>query len=236
MLVRALAVVVLVAPLSLAQQAPATAPAPAQPDAQRVPDAARLVYIQMTTGKGEIVLELDRERAPITVENFLKYVERRAYDGTIFHRVIPGFVIQGGGHLPDLTEVAELDKGRGDPDVPIKNEWQNVLKNVRGSIAMARESEPDSATRQFYINVADNPRLDTAREQTGNAGYAVFGRVVAGMDVVDAIRQVPTREAPEKEMKDVPVEPVLIRKVRVMGESEAHAAIAREATKTGDQP
>ncbi len=176
------------------------------------------VRVRMETSKGEIVLELDREHAPISVANFLKYAERGAYDGTTFHRVVENFVIQGGGWTPELVERARLDKEAGHPDVPIKNEWQNGLKNVRGTIAMARDADPDTATREFYINVADNGRLDTAREKTGNAGYAVFGKVVSGMDVVDAIRHVKTgprvvKGVDDGSMENVPEEVVLIRKV-----------------------
>lgn len=189
-------------------------------------DTAPSVRVRMETSKGDIVLELDREHAPISVAHFLKYADRGAYDGTTFHRVVENFVIQGGGWTPDphdvLVERAKLDKQAGHPDIPIKNEWQNGLKNVRGTIAMAREADPDSATREFYINVQDNPRLDTAREKTGNAGYAVFGRVIEGMDVVDAIRRVPTRSATvtgvdDGSMENVPVDPVLIRKVERAG-------------------
>lgn len=179
----------------------------------------------MTTSKGVIVLELDRERAPISVANFLMFADRGAYDGTIFHRVVENFVIQGGGYTPELMERAKRDKEAGHPDVPIKNEWQNGLKNVRGTIAMAREEQPDTATREFYINVADNAKLDTARPQTGHAGYAVFGRVVEGMEVVDAIRHVPTGARPSPDVTDgslnnVPVLPIEIfsvkRRLRVM--------------------
>jgi cyclophilin family peptidyl-prolyl cis-trans isomerase len=173
----------------------------------------------METSMGEIVLELDRERAPVTVANFLGYVDRGAYDGTTFHRVVENFVIQGGGWTPELVERARLDKEAGRPDVPIRNEWRNGLKNVRGTIAMARDEGPDTATREFYINVQDNPKLDTARATTGNAGYAVFGRVVEGMEAVDRIRHVKTgaREVAgvtDGSMGNVPVEAVVIRSVR----------------------
>ncbi|TVQ33190.1 MAG: peptidyl-prolyl cis-trans isomerase [Phycisphaeraceae bacterium] len=160
------------------------------------------VYISMQTSKGEIILELDREKAPISVENFLKYTESEHYDGTIFHRVISNFMIQGGGFTEDMTQKRV---GR-----PIKNEWRNGLSNVRGSIAMARlGNQPDSATSQFFINVTNNAALDQPRD---GAGYAVFGKVVKGMDVVDKIRQVPT--ATRGHHGDVPVEPVVIEKVR----------------------
>jgi len=182
---------------------------------------AKLVYVRMSTTAGDILLELNHEKAPISVENFMVYVEQKAYDGTIFHRVIPTFMVQGGGYTPDLTEL----KGGS----PIKNEWQNGLKNVRGSIAMARESDPDTATREFYINVVDNPKLDGPRATTGNAGYAVFGRVVAGMAAVDKIRDGKTGPRDDKDMKDVPLEPVRITKVVRVGPEEA----AREIKEPG---
>lgn len=182
-------------------------------------DPGPLVLVEMKTSKGIIELELDRGRAPISVGNFLKYADRKKYDGTIFHRVVENFVIQGGGYTPELVERAKLDKAAGHPDEPIPNEWQNGLKNTRGTIAMAREEQPDTATREFYINVADNAKLDTARPQTGNAGYAVFGRVVSGMEVVDAIRHVPTGAKPSPDVTDgslnnVPMETIEIKSVR----------------------
>ena len=145
---------------------------------------------------GDIVITLDAKKAPATVSNFLKYVESGFYDGTIFHRVIDGFMIQGGGFSEDFEE-------------PIKNEADNGLKNVRGSIAMARTSDPHSATSQFFINVADNVNLDY-RSSTGRGwGYAVFGRVVEGMNVVDEIRKVKTTfKGP---YRDVPVTPIVIK-------------------------
>jgi peptidyl-prolyl cis-trans isomerase A (cyclophilin A) len=168
--------------------------------------AAKPQYVQLDTTMGDIVLKLDPARAPVSTKNFLRYVDDGAYDGTIFHRVVPGFVVQGGGHLPDLRELP----GRQ----PIENEWTNGLKNVRGSIGMARETEPDSATRQWYINVADNARLDTARDVTGNAGYAVFGHVVRGMDVVDRIEAAPTHQPDDSEHEHVPIEPIVITAAR----------------------
>lgn len=168
--------------------------------------AAPLVWVEMTTTMGAIVVELDRARAPVSVNNFLSYVDDGSYEGTIFHRVMRDFVIQGGGHTPDLAELP----GRA----PIVNEWMNGLKNTRGTIAMAREADPDTATRQWYINVGDNEQLDRARPQTGNAGYAVFGRVVEGMDVVDAIRELPVRDVSDRGMQNVPVDPPVITRVR----------------------
>jgi peptidyl-prolyl cis-trans isomerase A (cyclophilin A) len=198
-----------------AKQEPAKA---VQPPSQ----PAKLVYVRMSTTAGDILLELNQDKAPLSVDNFLAYVEKKEYDGTIFHRVIPTFMVQGGGYSPDLTE----RKG----GQPIKNEWRNGLKNVRGSIAMAREAEPDSATREFYINVVDNPKLDGPRETTGNAGYAVFGRVAAGMDVVDKIRHGATASRPDKEMENVPLDPVRITKVVKVGVEEA----AKEMAKAGE--
>jgi cyclophilin family peptidyl-prolyl cis-trans isomerase len=158
--------------------------------------------VTMTTSKGPIVIELDGEKAPISTANFLEYTDAGAYDGTIFHRVIDGFMIQGGAFEPDMTQ----RKG----GQPIKNEWKNGLSNARGSIAMARlGNQPDSATAQFFINVADNAFLDKPRD---GAGYAVFGRVVEGMEIIDAIRGVETTT--RKGHDDVPVEPVVIESVR----------------------
>jgi peptidyl-prolyl cis-trans isomerase A (cyclophilin A) len=176
------------------------APLSAQPTGQPepAPPTLGLIPVTLETNYGTIRIELDGDNAPISVANFLAYLDAGAYDNTIFHRVVPGFVVQGGGHAPDLSE---LPSGP-----PIKNEWQNGLANTRGTIAMARESDPDSATRQFYINLANNARLDTARALTGNAGYAVFGRVTEGMDVLDRIARVPTTTAGD--MANVPIEPV----------------------------
>ena len=167
--------------------------------------AAGVTRVALETTKGKIVLELDAERAPVSAANFLRYVDEGAYDGTIFHRVVPGFVIQGGGHTADLAELPSHE--------PIVNEWGNGLTNARGTIGMARETDPDSATRQWYINLADNGRLDIAREVSGGAGYAVFGRVVEGMDVVDAIAAIPTREVSE-DFRNVPVETVTVVRAR----------------------
>ena len=178
------------------------------------------VLVEVTTTRGPITLELDPAHAPITVANFLYHVRAGHYDGTVIHRVVPGFVIQGGGWTSDLVERAKADAAAERPDALIKNEWQTSgLKNLRGTIAMAREKEPDSATREFFINLADNAKLDTPREVSGNAGYAVFGRVVGGMDVVDAIAAVPTRPRPETgvtdgSMNNVPVEAIVVTRVR----------------------
>ena len=178
------------------------------------------VVIEMETSAGTITLELDRAHAPISVANFLDHARKGHYEGTVFHRVIPTFVIQGGGWTPQLVEKAKLDAAAGRPDVPIRNEWQNGLKNAKYTIAMARDAAPDTATREFYINVADNAKLDGPREVTGNAGYAVFGRVIGGFEAVEKIRTGAT--GPRKDvavddggMENVPLELVEIRHMRV---------------------
>jgi cyclophilin family peptidyl-prolyl cis-trans isomerase len=163
------------------------------------------VNVVMETSKGAIELELYPDKAPVTVENFLKYVKKGQYDGTIFHRVIPTFMIQGGGYTKDMEEKPT--------DLEIKNEAGNGLKNERGTLAMARKGDPDSASAQFYINVKDNPPLDHQDDSVSGYGYCVFGRVTKGMDVVDAIKSVSTKSVGP--MDDVPVEPVLIKSVKV---------------------
>ncbi len=158
---------------------------------------------------GDLVIELDNAKAPISTENFLGYVEKGAYDGTIFHRVIKGFMIQGGGF--DAT-MKERDKGKG-----IKNEWKNGLSNKRGTIAMARlGNQPDSGSNQFFINTKDNAFLDQPRD---GAGYAVFGRVVTGMDVIDQIEGVKTTT--KDFHADVPVEAVTIKSAKKLSAEEA---------------
>jgi len=158
--------------------------------------------VRMTTTKGPIVIELDREQAPATTENFLQYVDDGFYDGTIFHRVISNFMIQGGGFTEDMDQKRTRE--------PIVNEWTNDLKNARGTIAMARTADPNSATAQFFINVEDNHPLDDA--VSGGAGYAVFGKVIEGMDVVDEIRNVETTRRQGHD--DVPRETVVIEKIQ----------------------
>ncbi|MCW5637044.1 MAG: peptidyl-prolyl cis-trans isomerase [Rubrivivax sp.] len=157
--------------------------------------------VRLATSEGDIVLELDAAKAPKTVANFVGYVKAGHYDGTIFHRVIPGFMIQGGGMNPDMSEKKTLS--------PIPLESRNGLSNVRGTVAMARTMDPNSATAQFFINVVDNAFLDQPQARDGH-GYAVFGKVVSGMEVVDKIRLVPTQNAGPHQ--NVPVKPVTIRK------------------------
>ncbi|MFY9510580.1 MAG: peptidylprolyl isomerase [Rubrivivax sp.] len=157
--------------------------------------------VRLATSAGDIVLELDREKAPKTVDNFVQYVKAGHYDGTIFHRVIPTFMIQGGGMKPDMSEKTTK--------APIPLESKNGLQNLRGAVAMARTMDPNSATSQFFINVVDNAFLDQPNARDGN-GYAVFGKVVDGMDVVDKIKAVPTKGAGPHQ--NVPETPVLIKK------------------------
>ena len=166
--------------------------------------AAAAPRVLLATSVGDITVQLDPDKAPKTVANFLDYVKSGHYDGTVFHRVMDGFMIQGGGFTPEMTQKPTR--------APIPLESRNGLKNERGTIAMARTSVPDSATSQFFINVVDNQRLDYPNPD-GN-GYAVFGRVVAGMDVVDRIRKVET--ATKGGHQNVPVTPVLIRSAKIV--------------------
>jgi cyclophilin family peptidyl-prolyl cis-trans isomerase len=159
--------------------------------------------VEMETNMGTIKIELFEDKAPVTVKNFLAYVKDKHYDGLIFHRVIDGFMIQGGGFDPKMVQKKTKD--------PIKNESDNKLSNLRGTIAMARTSDPDSATAQFYINVKDNKGLDGAE---GKPGYAVFGRVTEGMDVVDKIKAVKT--GTKMGFSDVPNEDVVIKSVKLV--------------------
>lgn len=178
------------------------ADAVAQDKGKAAPSASPRVKLE--TSMGDITLELDAARAPITVENFLAYVKSGHYNGTVFHRVIATFMIQGGGMGPDLKEKATR--------APIKLESRNGLKNVRGAIAMARTGVPDSATSQFFVNVVDNAMLD--HPSPDGHGYAVFGRVVDGMAVVDKIRDVSV--ANQGPHQNVPTTPVVIRSASVL--------------------
>ncbi len=162
--------------------------------------------VVLDTSMGEITLELDREKAPITVENFLSYAREGFFDGTVFHRVIKGFMIQGGGFTADLKEKPTRE--------PIKNEANNGLKNKQGTIAMARTQVVDSATSQFFINMADNKFLDHGGNNPSVYGYAVFGKVVDGMDTVWEIGRAATGS--KSGHQDVPKEPVVINKVEIV--------------------
>ena len=163
------------------------------------------VMVEMHTSKGLITLELDAEKAPVTVANFIEYVKSGHFDGTIFHRVIPGFVIKGGGLESGMKEKPT--------QAPIENEADNGLKNVTGSICMARTNDPHSATSQFFINLKDNQFLDHTEKSPQGWGYAVFGQVTGGMDVVEAIAAVQTGNAGFHQ--DVPVEDIVVEKVTI---------------------
>lgn len=180
--------------------------ASAQDSAAPNPFEQELPSVILHTSKGPITLELFADQAPISVENFLEYARSGHYDGTIFHRVIGNFMIQGGGYDAEMKQRPVRD--------PIQNEADNGLSNARGTVAMARTGMPHSATAQFFVNVVDNPALDHRGPQSGRTwGYAVFGRVTEGMDVVDEIRYVET--ANRGPMADVPVEAVVIERVEI---------------------
>ena len=207
------------------------APAPAQAapaPAQAVPAPAQAVqawlsgavFVRFATTKGDLLLELDPAKAPISVENFVKYVKDGYYDGTVFHRIVPGFVVQGGGF--DLALVQKQTRP------PIKNEWTNGLKNAKGTISMARMPSPDSATSQFFLNLKDNPALDGAN----GPGYAVFGKIVVGLDALDAMGKAPTtrREVTDQSgtkrfFSDVPAEDIKLTKASIVEPAEAAAMI-----------
>ena len=174
-------------------QAPAPTPAPGNP------------VVVVATSMGAFTIELFKDKAPVSVENFLAYADDGFYEGTIFHRVKSGYVVQGGGYTPEMVEKATRP--------PIQNEATNGLKNTRGTVAMARMRALRCATAQFYVNVANNSALDHRGYSPDDFGYAVFGRVLSGMDVVDAIAKVPTGISGEHE--DVPTTPVTIQKVTV---------------------
>lgn len=167
--------------------------------------------VRLVTDLGDIVLQLDRSKAPKTVENFLQYVEAGFYNGTIFHRVKDGFMVQGGGFTPNMVQKESRQ--------PIQNEADNGLRNTIGTIAMARTSDPHSASAQFFINVGNNDFLDF-REKTQRAwGYAVFGRVIKGMDTVKSITQVPTTTVGYFE--NVPAKPIIIQQAVILDETDS---------------
>ena len=183
--------------------------AKAAPKAETAPTTtATETKVRLNTNMGPIVIELDAAKAPKSVENFLQYVKDKHYDGTVFHRVIAGFMIQGGGFTAELTQKPAR--------APVPNEANNGLSNVRGTIAMARTNDPDSATSQFFINVVDNKNLDHVSKDSGYTwGYAVFGKVVSGMEVVDAIRNVAT--GPKGPFPtDVPTSAVVINSAEII--------------------
>lgn len=192
-------------PAEKAQPSPKAEPAqaaPAKAEPAKPAEETR-VHVTLKTSMGEIVLELNPTAAPKSVENFMKYVDSKFYDGTVFHRVVPKFVVQGGGFTADMKQKST--------NPPVENEWKNGLKNVRGAVAMARLGrQPNSATSQFFINLTNLPALDEPRD---GAGYAVFGRVVSGMDVVDKMANVETGSGPGG-LENVPVKPIVIESAR----------------------
>ncbi len=204
-------------------QAPSPSPSAAEASPKPPPSGPTVV---ITTSLGPIKVVLYKDKSPVTVDNFLKYAHAGFYDGTVFHRVMPGFMIQGGGMTPDLQEK---------PTRPaIRNEAKNGLRNSRGTLAMARTSDPNSATSQFFINVRDNHSLDFGIR---GAGYAVFGEVMEGMEVVDKIVGVPTTVKPPHE--NVPSTPVVIRSVRELateGGPPKAAATPRPAPSPSPSP
>jgi len=183
------------------------------PDSTASTDVPKVAYVQITTSKGILVVQLDGEKAPISTANFLNYVDQEFYNGLIFHRVMNNFMIQGGAFAANDSNMAQPKTG----NPPIKNEYRNGLKNLKGTVAMARlGNQPDSASSQFFINVVDNPALDEARD---GAAYAVFGKIISGMDVVDAIKDVKTGNRGTH--ANVPLEPITITSTRRLSEQEA---------------
>jgi len=212
-LVRSALAVLCLSACAVAADEPAAAPA------DNATQEIEVAYVTLSTSMGDILVALNETKSPITTANFLGYVDDKHYHGTIFHRVIDGFMIQGGGMTPDMKEKQTK--------APIKLETKNGLHNTRGSIAMARTMDPNSATSQFFINVVDNS--DKLDPRPGSDGYAVFGEVVAGMDVVDAIRVVKTGNRPPHQ--NVPVEPIVIVSAVRVDDAKAQEIIAADAAK-----
>ena len=203
---------------------PAGAPAPAAAPAPTAPVKEKVSYVRFMTSMGPILIELDETNAPVSAANFAEYAKSGFYDGTCFHRIIPGFVVQGGGFTTDMVQKKTRD--------PIKNEWQNGLKNKRGTLSMARlGNRPDSATSQFFMNLVDNGMLDMPRD---GAGYAVFGEVVEGMDVVDAMAKAPTGMS--KGMRDVPRQAIVIEKAEWFATRPAPVPAAAKDAAAGAAP
>ncbi|MEY4820415.1 MAG: hypothetical protein RLY72_67, partial [Planctomycetota bacterium] len=213
-------VLLFLAPLASAQDTTTTPPV-AAPTTAAVP-AVAAEFAVFHTNKGDIVIEFNRAKAPISVENFVGYIKDGFFDNTLFHRVVAGFVIQGGGF--DTANKQKTTKA------PIANEWENGLKNDRGTLSMARTSDPNSATSQFFINLKDNAALDTPR---GGAAYAVFGKVVVGMNVVDQIAAVKcTRQGGNPEAS-TPIEPLITTKAEMISmEAAAKLMSAQPAAAT----
>jgi cyclophilin family peptidyl-prolyl cis-trans isomerase len=193
----------------LAQATPEPAPAPAAAATAAEPATpAPAPRVLLRTSEGDITIELAADKAPKSVANFLDYVKLKHYDGTVFHRVIDNFMVQGGGFGPDLKQKPTRP--------PVQNEADNGLSNLRGTVAMARTNDPHSATSQFFINVVDNNRLDFVAKDNGFTwGYTVFGKVVAGMDVIDKIKATPTGPGGPFP-RDVPVTPIVIQSAEIL--------------------
>jgi peptidyl-prolyl cis-trans isomerase A (cyclophilin A) len=200
---------------------------PASASSSAAPAAPAHPQVEFNTSQGDFVIELFPDKAPKTVANFLQYVKQGFYDGTVFHRVIPGYLVQGGLYTRELRPKRTLP--------PIPDEANNGLSNLRGTVAAARGPDPDSATAQFFINVVDNPRLDYVGNQSGMTwGYAVFGKIVKGMDVVDKIDNLPT--GPQGPfIGDVPRPLVIIESAKVIGEA-AHPTEEPVSPVTGQAP
>jgi cyclophilin family peptidyl-prolyl cis-trans isomerase len=196
---------------------------PAQAQAPVAPQAPAAVLVRFATTAGSFTVELDAERAPLSTANFVQYVRDGHYDGTMFHRVISGFVVQGGGYLPDATEKPT----RG----PVPNESGNGLSNRRGTVALARQADPHSADAQFYVNLADNYSLDPSPSRWG---YAVVGRVVEGMETVDRIAGTPTGERTPFG-PDVPLQPIVIQSAQMVAPSPAASPDGTNATPAADR-
>lgn len=201
LIIAALAPLACKGPASNAQESAVKAPS-----ARPAPAAGPNPKVVFETSFGDVEIELFRDKAPKGVANFLRYAEEKLYDGTVFHRIIPSFVVQGGGFEPDLTRKKTYE--------PLQNEADNGLKNERGTLAWARTPDPNSATNQFFINLKDNPALDHKEKTQRGWGYAVFGRVTKGLEIADKISQVPTR--PNGPHFNFPADPVLLRGVKVI--------------------
>jgi cyclophilin family peptidyl-prolyl cis-trans isomerase len=206
-LVGFLAFFVLLAGCQAKTETPAATPETATAESETSGVKKSMTNVKMVTSKGTIMLELDAEKAPLTVANVKAYIEDGFYDGVIFHRVIPNFMVQGGGMNADMSEKA-------DKRPPVKNEANNGLKNDRGTLAMARTNDPHSASSQFFINLKDNDFLNHTSESASGWGYAVFGKVTDGMDVVDAIAKVQTGN--KGYHGDVPVETITIDSMTIV--------------------
>lgn len=192
------------------------------------PKIADRVYVKMTTSMGDLVLELNQERAPETVKNFLAYVDEGFFNGTLIHRVVKDFMIQGGGFT--------ADKKQKPTKSPIKNEADNGLKNVRGAISMARTGDPHSATSQFFINTVDNARLNHTGKDPRGWGYCVFGKVIGGWETLEAIRSVPVEMNPILGGENsAPVTPILIEKVIRLNPEDVKPLIAAEEKRMADE-